>query len=264
MNSAQLVQSGQLEEGLAALQQEIRENPQDSRLRVFLFQLQCVLGWWDKALMQLEALASLNAENMLLAQIFRPVIACELLRRDIFQGKRTPVVFGEPEEWLGQLVQCNSLIAQEQFSAAAQLRERAFESAPARSGAVNGQPFEWLADADSRMGPVLELILEGKYYWAPLNRVQRLEMEKPADLRDLVWAPARITWSNGATVTAHVPSRYPGTENSPVSELRLARKTEWLEKPGGTFLGIGQRLFATEGAEYPLLECRTIEFTSGE
>src|SRR5262249_53996713 len=124
---------GQLEDGLAALQREIRDKPQDSRLRVFLFQLDCVLGRWDKALTQLQVLAGLEAENMLLAQIFRPVIACELLRQDVFAGKRTPLVFGEPMKWVGELVQCNALIAQGEFAAAAQLRTHAFEIAPASS-----------------------------------------------------------------------------------------------------------------------------------
>jgi type VI secretion system protein ImpE len=46
--------------------------------------------------------------------------------------------------------------------------------------------------------------------------------------------------------------------------MRLARKTEWLEHGGGTFLGLGQRLLATNSNEYPLLECRTIELTLKE
>jgi type VI secretion system protein ImpE len=261
MKSAQFVESGQLEEGLSALQEEIRNNPQDSRLRVFLFQLNCVLGRWDKALTQLQVLASLEAENMLLAQIFRPIIACELLRQDVFAGKRTPLVFGEPTEWLGELVQCNALVAQGEFAAAAQLRSHAFDAAPASSGAVDGDAFVWLADADSRLGPVLEVILEGKYYWAPLNRLRRLEIPKPTDLRDLVWTPALLTWANGTTMSGHIPSRYSGTESCADSALRLARKTEWLEKPEDTYLGLGQRILATDKAEYPLLECRTIELT---
>ena len=57
MRSAELVQSGQLEDGLKALQAEIRDKPEDIRQRVFLFQLDCVLGLLDKALNQLQAVA---------------------------------------------------------------------------------------------------------------------------------------------------------------------------------------------------------------
>src|ERR1017187_6924157 len=120
MNSAELVQAGRLEEALAALQTEIREKPEDSRLRIFLFQLDCAFGLWEKALTQLQVIAELNADTMLLAQIFRPVIACEMLRREVFAGKRTPIVFGEPVEWMGLLIQANQLVVRGEFVAAAE------------------------------------------------------------------------------------------------------------------------------------------------
>jgi type VI secretion system protein ImpE len=261
MNSAELVQAGRLEEGLSALQAEIREKPGDLKLRVFLFQLSCVLGRFDKALTQLQVVAGLNAESMLLAQIFRPIIACEMLRKEVFAGSRTPLIFGEPMEWIGLIVQANSLIAQGEFKAAADLRGRAFAAAPASAGAINGEPFQWIADADSRLGPVLEAVLEGKYYWIPFCRIHKIETDKPEDLRDLVWLRARFTWINGGTALGHIPTRYPGTEESSDGPLRLARKTEWQEHDGETFLGLGQRVLATDSNEYPLLECRSIEFT---
>jgi type VI secretion system protein ImpE len=259
MNSAELVQAGRLEEGLAALQSEIRNKPEDARLRIFLFQLDCILGRLDKALTQLQVIASLNAESMLLAQIFRPVIVCELLRREIFAGRRTPLVFGEPMDWLGRLVQANGLVAKGQFAAAAELRSQAFDAAPISGGKLNGETFEWIADGDSRLGPVLEAIIDGKYFWAPFCRIQKIELQKPSDLRDLVWLPVQVTWTNGGSIPAHIPVRYPGTEASDDGPLRLARKTVWRLEPGETYLGLGQRVWATDANEYALFECRTIE-----
>jgi type VI secretion system protein ImpE len=265
MTSAELVQAAQLEEGLTALQAEIRNKPEDTRLRVFLFQLYCVLGRLDKALTQLQLIASLNADTMLLAQIFRPVIACELLRREVFSGKRTPIIFGQPMEWMGQLLQANELVARGEFEAAAQSRAKAFEAAPATAGKLNGQPFEWLADGDSRLGPVLEAIIEGKYYWVPICRIQKVETEKPTDLRDLVWLPCQFTWTNGGSVCGHIPARYPETEASANGPLQLARRTEWRQQPGETYLGLGQRVLVTDNCEVPLLDCRSLEFeSSGE
>lgn len=259
MNAEQLVREGKLAEALAALQEEIRQNPGDSKRRLFLFQLNCILGQWDKALSQLQVVASLDADTMLLAQVFRPVIACELLRREVFAGTRTPLIFGEPDPWISLLVQAVALVAQEQDQAAGALRIQAFEAAPSSAGSVNGNPFEWIADADSRLGPVIEVILEGKYYWIPFHRIARIEMEPPNDLRDLVWMPARFTWTNGGMASAHIPVRYPDTENSGEDSLRLARKTTWLERPAECFLGLGQRLLTTDAGEHPLLECRTVE-----
>jgi type VI secretion system protein ImpE len=259
MTPAELLQAGRLDEALTALQGEIRAKPEDGRLRIFLFQLNCVLGRLDKALNQLQVVANLDAETMILAQIFRPVIACELLRREVFSGGRAPLVFGEPTDWISWLIQANAHVARGEFEAAATLRDRALEAAPALPGRINGQAFEWLADADSRLGPVMEAFIEGKYFWVPMARIQKVELEKPSDLRDLVWLPARFTWTNGGAVPGHVPVRYPGTESSPEAALKLARRTDWTEKPGGTWLGCGQRMLASDAGDHPLLETTLIE-----
>jgi type VI secretion system protein ImpE len=261
MTSAELVQAGRLDEGLAALQSEIRNKPEDIRLRIFLFQLNCVFGRLDKALTQLQVIANLNADTMMLAQIFRPVITCEMLRREVFAGKRTPIIFGEPMEWLGSLVQASELVARGEFEAAAESRAKAFDAAPVSAGKMNGEAFQWIADADSRLGPVIEAIIEGKYYWVPYCRIQKLELHKPSDMRDLVWMPAQFTWTNGGAVPGHVPVRYPGTEQSNDDHLRLGRQTQWRQESGETYLGLGQRVLSTDAAEYPLLECRTIELS---
>ncbi len=261
MSAEEHIRAGQLEEALKELQGAVRNKPEDSRLRVFLFQLQCVMGKWEKALTQLQVLAGLNADTMLLAQVFRPVINCEVLRREIFDGKRTPIIFGEPMEWVGMLVQANELIAKGQFKAALELRDKAFDSAPATAGKVDDKPFEWIADADQRLGPILEIILEGRYVWVPFCRIKRIHMEKPADLRDLVWVPAQFVWTNGGEASGHIPTRYVRTEDSTDGPLRLARRTEWTEQDGGICLGLGQRILATDQTEYPLLECQTIDLT---
>jgi type VI secretion system protein ImpE len=196
---------------------------------------------------------------MLLAQIFRPVIECEMLRAEVFAGKRTPLIFGEPQEWIGLLVQAGIHLAEGRFDAAGELRSQAFDLAPASAGKLNDQPFEWIADADSRLGPLLEVILEGKYYWVPFSRIARIEIEKPVDLRDLIWIPARFTWTNGGAVSAHIPVRYPGSEHAADDTLRLSRQTAWKEQGPDCFVGLGHRILTTSGAEHPLLECRTIE-----
>jgi type VI secretion system protein ImpE len=261
MNAEELLQAGRVEESLASLQEGVRKNAADPRLRVFLFQTLSVLGQWKRALNQLDVLANMGSDHMMLARIFQPVVQCELLREQVFTGKHTPIVFGEPEPWMSWLVQANELVAQEKFGAARELREKAFEAAPASAGKVNEQAFEWIADADSRLGPMLEAIVEGRYYWIPFCRVKLIHLEAPTDLRDLVWTPVQFVWTNGGEMSGHVPTRYPGTERANDDKLRLARKTEWIESPEGYSLGRGQRILSTDGGEYPLLECRKIEFT---
>jgi type VI secretion system protein ImpE len=262
MTAKELLSAGAPDDALIELQTEIRARPEDPKLRIFLFQLHCLLGNWAKALLQLQVIAGIDPETMLLAQIFQPVINCEALRRGVFEGKLTPLIFGEPLEWVGLLVKAIEHIARGEFGAAARLRERAFEAAPATSGTLDGQPFDWIADADSRLGPMLELILEGKYYWVPFCRIRRIVLPAPSDLRDLVWVPAQFVWSNGGETSGHIPTRYPGTESLSDGNLRLARKTEWQEQPEQTFLGQGLRVLATDQGEHPLLQCRLIDFVN--
>jgi type VI secretion system protein ImpE len=138
------------------------------------------------------------------------------------------------------------------------LRSRALEEAPATPGTLNGAPFEWLADADSRLGPVLEVLLNGSYYWVPFARIRRIEFEKPEDARDLVWLPAQFTWSNDGQAMGLVPVRYPGSEQAGEDSLRLSRKTQWSELGEGAFAGLGQRVLTTSADELGLLEVRAI------
>jgi type VI secretion system protein ImpE len=198
----------------------------------------------------------------MLARIFGPVVNCEIFRAEVFQGKRSPIIFGEPTEWLGLLLRANEHTGRGELAAAQPLREQAFEAAPATPGKLNGQDFDWIADADSRLGPVLEVILDSKYYWIPFCRIQKIVMEKPTDLRDLVWKPAVFVWTNGGEASGHIPTRYPGTESSADNLLRLGRRTDWQEHEGGACLGLGQRILATNNDELPLLECQKIELSA--
>lgn len=259
MKAEELLRAGKVEESLASLQDEVRANAADPRLRVFLFQTLCVLGQWQRALTQLEVLSGMGSEHMMLARIFQPVVQCEMVRQRIFAGQQTPIVFGEPQPWMGSVVQANELVGQGKYAAAQELRDKAFEEAPATAGKLNNKPFEWIADADLRLGPMLEAVIEGHYYWIPFCRIKRMFLEPPTDLRDLVWAPAQFIWANGGEGSGHVPTRYPGTETAPDDQLRLARRTEWAEREGGYSLGLGQRVLATESEECPLLECRTLD-----
>jgi len=264
MQAEELLQAGQLGEALAALEAEVRADPTNAKLRVFLFQLLSVLGDWERALTQLNVAAELDSMNLLMAQVCRAALNCEALRAEIFAGKRSPLVFGEPDEWMGLLVQANQMTAEGKYEASQKLRERAFNAATAIPGSIDSQRFEWISDADSRLGPVLEAIFDGKYYWVPFMATKRIQIDPPTDLRDAVWIPAHFTWVNGGETAGLIPTRYPDSEASEDNAIRLARKTEWVEQPGDLYLGLGQRMFATDKDEFPLLQIRQIDLEHPE
>lgn len=258
MNAEELLKAGRIDECLEQLKADVRSRPSDAKLRVFLAQVQCVVGQWDKALTQLKVAAGLDPACLLMAQACSVALNCEALRADIFAGERTPLVLGEPHQWLGLLIQANKLAVDGEYRASQDLRSQAFDGSPAIAGTINDDAFEWIADADPRLGPVLEVIVEGRYYWAPFQHIREVRFEPPQDLRDVVWLPAHFVWRNGGTAVGLIPARYPGTEAAADPALRMARKTEWTESGEGLFTGLGQRMLATDGGEYPLLEVRDI------
>lgn len=262
MNAKDLLREAKVSEALTELQHEIRANPASGELRVFLFQLCCVTGSLERALNQLQVAAGFDPEAEMLARIFKPVIECELLRRRVFEGNATPLVFGEPEPWVGMMIQALAMHTRGDLAGASQLRTLALQSAAPNPGKVNGEPVAWLSDADSRLGPIVEAMVFGKYYWIPFQRIRRITLEAPTDLRDLVWIPVTFEWSNGGQLSGHIPVRYPGTESSVDGALQLARKTEFSEPIAGTYIGHGQRMWASDVADYPLFEAKTIEFDS--
>lgn len=264
MRAEDALKDGDVDTALADLTERVRKAPSDPRLRVFLFQLLAVLGRWERALNQLGVAGELDAGALAMVNTYRDAIRCEALRTRVFEGERHPLLFGEPEDWMALLVQALRVAATNGAEDSQALRERAFEAAPATAGRLDDLPFQWIGDADGRLGPMLEAIIEGRYFWVPFHRIRALELEPPADLRDLVWAPAHVTWANGGQSVALIPTRYPGSEASSDGRIRLARLTEWQDRGAGLYTGLGQRMLATDTGEYPLLGVRRIELDSPE
>lgn len=256
------LKDGRLDDALAQLQDQVRKSPDVAKHRVFLFQLLALNGQWDRALNQLNVCGNLDNANLAMVQTYREAIRCELLREKVFKGETSPLVFGEPEQWIALLIEACKLSAQSNYAQASALRDQAFEQAPTSSGSFNGEAFEWIADSDSRLGPVTEAIVNGRYYWIPFNRIAKIEIEAPADLRDLIWLPAQFTWTNGGSAFGLIPSRYPGTEKAEEAVLRLARKTEWREPEAGHYFGLGQRILITDNGEHALLDTRELIFNT--
>jgi type VI secretion system protein ImpE len=295
MQAEERLRSGDLDEALAALQADVRREPANPDKRVFLFQLLCLLGRWDRALTQLQVLSDMDPKTSAMVQTYGPALKCEELRREVFAGRRAPMLFGKPEEWMALLLEASRLMGEGKQAEASELRGRAFEAAPTTAGTVvvstgpagaNGNPpgngqagaaaadpgaeptetlsapsrFEWVADGDARLGPMLEAVVNGRYYWIPFLRLKEIRVERPADLRDLVWTPATLTLANGGETVALIPTRYPASEESADAQVRMARKTTWTQASADAdaFLGLGQRVLMSDQGELPLLDLRVM------
>lgn len=254
----QALKTGDLDLALKYLQDGVRAKPTDAKLRIFLFQLLSVDKQWTRALNQLKVCGELDAGTLAMVNTYREALQCEVLREAVFKGQTTPIVFGQPQAWVAHLVEALQADARGDHALATHLREQALEAAPTTSGQINGEAFEWVADADSRLGPVLEVILNGRYGWVPFSSIAKLEFDEPTDLRDMVWLPANLTFANGGSTVALVPTRYAPLPDDADSLLKLSRRTDWVETSAGQYMGLGQRLLTTDQTELGLLDVREL------
>jgi type VI secretion system protein ImpE len=260
MNAADLLKTADTAAALKALSDEVRIKPADAKLRVFLSQLLCVMGQWERALNQLTVAAELDALAVPMKQMYGEAIRGEGLRADVFAGKRTPMVFGQPDEWLALLIESLLRAGRGEAEPAQELRVKAFDRAPTSNGSIDGQAFEWLADADMRLGPVLEAYVNGRYYWVPFARLAHIKIDAPEDLRDCVWLPAHLQFENGGESLALIPTRYDGSQANVSGEIQLARKTQWSELWPEVWTGQGQRVFSSDAGDHALMDVREIDF----
>jgi type VI secretion system protein ImpE len=233
MNPAQLLAAGKLKEAIAALGAEIRQNPTDTRRRIFLFELLAFAGEFDRAAKHLNVLAEANHDAELGALLYRSALAAERQRQQIFQERSYPAGSGS-----------------------------------AGPGTLNGKPFQTIEDADARIGQRLEIFVAGEYVWLPFEHIGSIKMEAPRLLRDLIWATATV--ATGPSFKGRdlgeviVPVLYPQSFRHASEEVKLGRATEWEDTPDGP-VPFGLKMLLVDGEELvPYLEIRQLRFRSAE
>ena len=255
-----LFRAGDLDGARAALTAAAKKAPSDQTVRMFLFQLMCLQGDWEKAKIQLRTLASLSPEAQMLAVTYNLAIEAEESRVRAFAGLEPPALLVASTPWAGDLVGALAALAKGRLDEAASLRGQAFDAAPDTPGALDDVEFDWIADGDARFGPSLEAIISGKWGLVPFDAIERIESEGPKDLRDLVWLPAQVAFKTGQSVNALLPVRYPGSETQDDTGFKLARKTDWRDESWGP-RGLGQHEWSLGGGEdVGLLSLRRLTF----
>ncbi len=262
------VRAGHPKAALASLTAAVKAAPAQPQLRIFMAQLLCVLGQWERAHTQLNVVADMDPTTAPMREMVGHALRCEKLRAAVFEGRRSPMIFGEPEAWLAGLIESLLRAGASETQLAHSLAASAFETAPATSGTIDDAPFDWIADADSRLGPALEAMVNGRYYWIAFDRLARITIEAPTDLRDIVWLPAQLRFANGGEAIAMLPTRYPGSESSDDESILMARKTVWRndgrENGPERWLGLGQRVLVTDRGEHDFLSVRVIELVRAD
>lgn len=236
MKAQELFQAGKLDEAVQALGADLRDNPADVKRRTFLFELLCFSGDYARAEKQLDVLVSDGRQAEMGAMLYRAALHAERIRQAIFEKQDYPLTGPEPEI--------------------------------SPSGMINGKPFESFSDADPRLGERLEVFAAGDYLWIPLRHIASVELQAPTLLRDLLWIPAVVR--TGASFKGKelgevlLPVLSPLSWKHSDNQVRLGRATDWQDDGSGKVVPIGQKMFAVDDDEIPILEIRKLEFAAAQ
>ena len=102
--------------------------------------------------------------------------------------------------------------------------------------------------------------MRDQYTWVPFEQPSRIEVAEPRNLRDLLWANARIEALDGTMAEVYLPALYNGSSAYANDEVKLGRRTEWSQYRDDVILGAGSRLLLVDAQEKHILDVRTIEF----
>lgn len=232
MTPKQLFDAGRVKEAASSLAAFLRDHPTDTKSRIFLFELLCFSGQYDRAEKQLAILAEGSKENELGATLYYSALHAEKSRHDLFRKQEFPKA----------------------------------EAAPSPAGKLNGKPFESIRDSDHQIGARLEVFAAGAYMWIPFQHIASIQVQPVKRLRDTLWTSAFVLTGPSFQGTdigeVIIPAVYPFSWNSDDQSVWLGRTTEWVADDEGLEFPVGQKVFVVDGEEIPLLEIQSIEFTS--
>lgn len=230
MTAKQLLDDAKVSAASNVLAARLRDHPTDTACRSSLFEMLCFSGQFDRAEKHLNILAGGGKEAEMGAVLYHSALHAERTRHELFQKQEFP----------------------------------SSPAGPAPPGKLNGQSFNSIRDIDPVLGDRLEVFAAGAYLWIPFEHIASVEMSAPRLLRDTLWVPAAILTGPSFKGTdigqVLIPAIYPFSWKSDEEAIWLGRKTEWVEDDGGHQFPVGQKMFAVDGEEVPLLEIRSLEF----
>lgn len=267
----QLLAGGALDDALARVEAQIKAAPADADLRAAFVQLLCLTGNWTRAQTQLKSWAALKPQAQPTVTLLEQAIRGELQRAAVFAGQDRPRLPGDAYGWAETLFAALRAELQGERAQADDLRNAALEAAALNPGSAlvqdseQAQPFAWLIDGDSRLGPVCELLVNGNYFWVPFSVIAEMRFQAPASVTDLVWRHTLVRLVDGSEQVCQVPVRYPFAPDAQ-DDLRLARLTEWqpLDEAQQHYIGHGQKVWLNDSAEFSLLTLETLTFVASD
>lgn len=261
MTADELFRAGRLADAVAAQTAAVKAAPADQRARFFLFELLLFTGDLDRARKQLEVIRPDDPKHVSAVEQYRFALDAEGRRRAVFAGTAQPEFLSQAGGHIAHRLEAVAALARGDHAAAAAALDAAAAATPAAAGTLNGQPFDALADADERFGPVLEVFgTGGVYSWVPFESIATITMNPPAAPRDILLRPANLVLDNGVSGDVLLPALYPNTHLSADDDLKVGRATDWAGGDDDIPTGVGGRAFRVGERFVPLADVRVVTF----
>ena len=255
-----MLDAGDLQGAIDQMTSEVKSTPLDTERRTFLFEVLCFAGDFDRAERQLEVIATQSVRTEVGVQVYHNNIKAERERRRLFSDGLQPHFLSEPPAYVDLHVDAINRLREGNLAGARALLDRAEEERPALAGKLNGREFQDFRDYDDFVGSVLEVIVRNEYVWLPFEQIRRIELSEPKQLRDLLWAPARIEAADGTIGEVFIPTLYVNSNEHANNQVKLGRMTDWKDVGEGLCMGAGLRLFLVDDEDKALLGIRSVEF----
>jgi type VI secretion system protein ImpE len=258
----ELIRVGDLAAATQEATQQVRNHPTDLKARTSLFELLCLAGEFDRAEKQLDVLEQQREKSDLGVQVYRNCVRAERQRHRFYADGVQPHFLNEPPAYVDLHLEAVRHIKDGRVVDARRVLDRAEEERQALSGRRDEKPFQDFRDWDDLTAPVLEVFVHDKFTWLPFEQIRRLEILPPKQLRDMIWATARIESLSGTKGEVILPALYHGTAQDPNDQVRLGRMTEWRQIGENLYHAVGLRIFLVDDEDQSLFETKTIEFDS--
>jgi type VI secretion system protein ImpE len=259
VTAGELFRAGRLKEAIEAQVQEVKTQPLDQGKRLFLFELLVFAGELDRARRQIDAVTYEDVHLELATGQYRKLFEVEQARHKLRETGPLPRFLSPPPEHARLRLEALENIRLKRFADATTLLEQADDKAPELKGTLNDKPFTVLRDCDDLFGSVIEMVVQGQYYWVPLEEIGTCSIREPKNPRDLIWCPARVQLKQGSGGDVFLPALYPGSHASNDDALRLGRATDWSSGDDGPVRGIGARQFLVEEDAINLVDWRELK-----
>jgi type VI secretion system protein ImpE len=262
-SAKELFDKGELGPAIEAQTQDVRNSPADTSRRIFLFELLCFAGDWDRAEKQIEVLGGQSPEAGMAVAEYRGVILGERERAKLFAGGGAPHFLREPPKYVDLHVEAIKQLSQGNAAEARRLLDEAEDARPAFTGTLDGEAFEDFRDYDDLVAPVLEVYFRGRYVWVPFEQILRIEIPAPKTLRDLLWSRAKIEADDGTIGDVFASCLYASSTQHANSLVRLGRMTEWKQVSDDLQVACGLKTYLAGEKEVPITEMRKVNFKRG-